>query len=108
MFTYNGLTLFLSPTDPQWYSDIAKKRAAYSGHTDIGSVTYLYANPVASLQVYTREGWQYVAYIPNSIVVNMGDAMEFITQGRMNATLHRGRLFPIPIIISYIPIRKTF
>ncbi|KAK1994030.1 2OG-Fe(II) oxygenase superfamily protein [Colletotrichum falcatum] len=74
---------------PQWYKDIRRRRAAYAGHTDVGTITYLYANPVASLQVYSSRGWEYVAYIPNSIVVNMGDAMEFITKGRMNATLHR-------------------
>ncbi|KAK1564101.1 2OG-Fe(II) oxygenase superfamily protein [Colletotrichum navitas] len=74
---------------PQWYKDIRRRRAAYAGHTDVGTITYLYANPVASLQVYSSQGWKYVAYIPNSIVINMGDAMEFITQGRINATLHR-------------------
>ncbi|EFQ36171.1 2OG-Fe(II) oxygenase superfamily protein [Colletotrichum graminicola M1.001] len=73
----------------QWYKDIRRKRAAYAGHTDIGTITYLYANPVASLQVYSSQGWEYVAYIPNSIVINMGDAMEFITKGQINATLHR-------------------
>ncbi|KAI9162761.1 Flavonol synthase/flavanone 3-hydroxylase [Paramyrothecium foliicola] len=75
--------------DPKWYNDSGRKRAAYAGHTDIGSITYLYANPVASLQVYGPNGWEYVAYIPNSLVINMGDAMQFLTQGRMNATLHR-------------------
>ncbi|UPX20277.1 uncharacterized protein EKO05_0010514 [Ascochyta rabiei] len=74
---------------PRWYEHFARKRAAYAGHTDIGSLTYLYANPVASLQVYGTRGWEYVAYIPNSIVVNMGDAMQFLTKGMMNATLHR-------------------
>ncbi|KAM3421579.1 hypothetical protein BST61_g1966 [Cercospora zeina] len=74
---------------PLWYKEAKKKRAAYAGHTDIGSLTYLYANPVASLQVYGKHGWEYVAYIPNSIVVNMGDAMQFLTKGLMNATLHR-------------------
>ncbi|KAH8766271.1 hypothetical protein BGZ57DRAFT_827594 [Hyaloscypha finlandica] len=74
---------------PRWYLDERRKRAAYAGHTDIGSITYLYANPVATLQVYGSQGWEYVAYIPNSIVINMGDAMHFITKGLVNATLHR-------------------
>lgn len=80
----------MNVADPKWYEDVNRKRAAYAGHTDIGSLTYLYANPVASLQVYADHGWEYVAYIPNSIVVNMGDAMQFLTRGKVNATLHRG------------------
>ncbi|POS72719.1 2OG-Fe(II)oxygenase superfamily protein [Diaporthe helianthi] len=75
--------------DTQWYNDKDRKLAAYAGHTDIGSLTYLTSNPIAGLQVYGPEGWRHVAHVPNSIVVNMGDAMEYMTRGRMNATLHR-------------------
>ncbi|KAJ4388547.1 hypothetical protein N0V93_006005 [Gnomoniopsis smithogilvyi] len=74
---------------PHWYNDTDKKRAAYGGHTDIGSLTYLNCNPVAGLQIYGPNGWVYAAYVENSIVVNAGDALEYMTGGKINATLHR-------------------
>ncbi|OXV06913.1 hypothetical protein Egran_05321 [Elaphomyces granulatus] len=73
----------------RWFDNIKKKRGSYAGHTDIGTLTYLYANPSAGLQIYGEQGWRYVAYIPDSVVVNAGDALEYLTAGKINATLHR-------------------
>jgi len=73
----------------RWHENIKKKRGSYGGHTDIGTLTYLPANPSAGLQIYGEQGWRYVAYIPDSIVVNAGDALEYLTAGKFNATLHR-------------------
>lgn len=66
-------------TDTNWTSDTDKKRASYAGHTDIGSVTFLYCNPVVCLQVYAPEGWRYVPYILGSFIVNIGDRLESLT-----------------------------
>ncbi|KAI1816202.1 Clavaminate synthase-like protein [Poronia punctata] len=72
-----------------WTRDDDKKRASYAGHTDIGSVTFLYCNPVICLQVYAPEGWRYVQYIENSVIVNIGDCLESLTGGKFPAALHR-------------------
>ncbi|OXV06510.1 hypothetical protein Egran_05722 [Elaphomyces granulatus] len=72
-----------------WERDTDKKRASYAGHTDIGSVTFLYCNPMPCLQVYTAKGWRYVPYIENSIIVNIGDCLESLTGGKFPAALHR-------------------
>lgn len=97
---YYRLTARAQYQGTHWYEDGPRKRAAYSGHTDIGSLTYLAANPVGGLQVYGKDGWRDMAYIPNSIVVIMGDAMEFMTGGRMNGTLHRGEPLSLSLTLT--------
>jgi hypothetical protein len=89
----------LMRADSGWFRNAAKKRAGYAGHTDIGTLTYLYANPVAGLQVYGPTGWEHVSYVPNSLLVNAGDAMEYVTRGLFNATLHRCDLCPPPTLV---------
>ncbi|KAF5392916.1 hypothetical protein D9757_000813 [Collybiopsis confluens] len=60
------------------------------GHTDIGSITLLFSQPVAALQIRTGEGsWKWVKHIENAIVVNAGDAIEFLSGGAYMATIHR-------------------
>lgn len=52
------------------------------GHTDFGSLTLLFPEPVAALQVRTPEGeWKYVKPYPGSIPVNIADSLEFLTNG---------------------------
>ncbi|KAF8068689.1 hypothetical protein FPV67DRAFT_1396300, partial [Lyophyllum atratum] len=60
------------------------------GHTDFGTVTILYGQPVAALQILTREGsWKWVKHIENALVINAGDALEFLSGGFYRATIHR-------------------
>ncbi|KAF9444189.1 Clavaminate synthase-like protein [Macrolepiota fuliginosa MF-IS2] len=66
------------------------KNVWLKGHTDIGTVTLLYSQPVASLQILTPEGkWKYARHIDNALLVNIGDAMEFLSGGFYRATIHR-------------------
>ncbi|KAK7473186.1 hypothetical protein VKT23_001285 [Stygiomarasmius scandens] len=59
------------------------------GHTDIGSVTFLYSQPVAGLQLLTPDGqWKYIRHYPNHIIMQLGDSMEFLT-GILKASPHR-------------------
>ncbi|KAF9256727.1 Clavaminate synthase-like protein [Marasmius fiardii PR-910] len=70
-----------------------KKREGLTipGHTDIGSVTFFYSQPVAGLQVLTpNRGWRYVRHYPDHIIVDLGDSMEFLTGGALKAPPHRG------------------
>ena len=36
--------------------------------TDIGSITLLWSQPVAALQIQTQEGWRWVRHIDNALV----------------------------------------
>ncbi|KAF2635944.1 Clavaminate synthase-like protein [Massarina eburnea CBS 473.64] len=60
------------------------------GHTDFGSLTLLFRQPVAALQVRTPEGvWKYVKPYPGSITVNLADSLEFLTNGFLKSSIHR-------------------
>lgn len=58
---------------------------AYSkgGHTDFGSLTLLYAQNVAGLQIRTPEGeWKYVKPVKGGITCNAADTLSFLTKGQ--------------------------
>ncbi|KAF8870498.1 hypothetical protein BD779DRAFT_1614102 [Infundibulicybe gibba] len=66
------------------------KNVWLKGHTDFGTITILYSQPVAALQILTPDGkWKWVRHIDNALVINAGDAMEFLTGGYYRATIHR-------------------
>ncbi|KLO80591.1 oxidoreductase [Fusarium fujikuroi] len=60
-------------------------------HTDYGSLTLLYREPSdqGGLQVYQNGTWKDVPCFDDTIVVNIGDALEFWTAGRLRSTVHR-------------------
>ena len=46
----------------------------------MGSLTLLFRQPVAALQVLTKDGtWKYVRPQMNALTVNIADALEFLT-----------------------------
>ncbi len=60
------------------------------GHTDFGSMTLLFRQPVAALQVRTADGgWKWVKPYPGSITVNLAYSLEFITNGFLKSSVHR-------------------
>ncbi|EGN97173.1 hypothetical protein SERLA73DRAFT_161351 [Serpula lacrymans var. lacrymans S7.3] len=60
------------------------------GHTDIGSITILWSQPVGGLQILSKDGkWKWVRHIDNALVINTGDAMEFFSGGYYKPTIHR-------------------
>jgi isopenicillin N synthase-like dioxygenase len=60
------------------------------GHSDFGSLTLLFRQPVAALQVRTPEGtWKYVKPYPESITVNIADVLQFLTNGFLKSSIHR-------------------
>ncbi|KAI1166587.1 Clavaminate synthase-like protein [Nemania serpens] len=60
------------------------------GHTDFGSLTLLFRQPVAALQVRTPEAeWKWVKPHPGSITVNLADSLEFLTNGFLKSSIHR-------------------
>jgi len=69
----------------------AKAQNLYSrGHTDFGSLTLLFRQPVAALQIRLADGtWKYVKPHPGSITVNIADVLQFWTNGFLKSSVHR-------------------
>ncbi|KAL6714734.1 hypothetical protein ACLMJK_008159 [Lecanora helva] len=65
-------------------------------HTDSGILTLLHQDATGGLEVLSSDekSWIPAPYIPNSIVVNVGDLMSRISGGRFKATMHRVRSSP--------------
>lgn len=61
-------------------------------HTDSGILTLLHQDSTGGLEVQDSSGkWVPAPYIPESIVVNIGDLMAMVSGGRFVATMHRVR-----------------
>ncbi|KAG7530529.1 hypothetical protein FFLO_04955 [Filobasidium floriforme] len=60
------------------------------GHTDYNTVSLLFSQPVTALQILTPENdWKWVKHVPGGAVVNVADALEFLSGGVLKATRHR-------------------
>jgi hypothetical protein len=72
---------------------------AYSkgGHTDFGSLTLLFSQHVAGLQIRTPEGeWKYVKPVDGGITCNAADTLSFLTKGEWLTTSAPGNRFENP------------
>ncbi|CAD5167677.1 unnamed protein product [Musa acuminata subsp. malaccensis] len=58
-------------------------------HSDHSLLTLLHQNGVDGLQVKHGSKWVHVKPPPNSFLVNTGDQMEIVTNGRYKSVLHR-------------------
>ncbi|KAK0187440.1 Clavaminate synthase-like protein [Armillaria mellea] len=66
------------------------KNVWLKGHTDFGSITILYSQPISALQILTPSGdWKWVKHIENALVINAGDALEFLSGEVYRSTIHR-------------------
>ncbi|KAF7304103.1 Clavaminate synthase-like protein [Mycena indigotica] len=66
------------------------KQVWLKGHTDIGSVTILWSQPVGGLQILSPDGqWRWVRHMENALVINAGDVLTFLCGGFYPATRHR-------------------
>lgn len=74
-----------SPEENAKFNNIYSK-----GHTDFGSLTLLFRQPIAALQVLTPSGeWRYVKPYPGSITVNIADVLQFWSNGYLKSSVHR-------------------
>lgn len=72
--------IYNARTQEEW-----DKAQAYSkgGHTDFGSLTLLFSQHVAGLQIRTPEGqWKYVKPVDGGITCNTADTLTFLTNGK--------------------------
>lgn len=59
-------------------------------HTDFGSLTLLWSQNVAGLQIRTASGeWRYVPPVDGGIVCNVGDTLDFWSASYLKSTTHR-------------------
>ncbi|KAL3503982.1 hypothetical protein ACH5RR_033823 [Cinchona calisaya] len=58
-------------------------------HTDMSALTILVPNEVQGLQAFQDGHWVDVNYIPNALVVHIGDQIEILSNGRCKSMLHR-------------------
>ncbi|KAH7915952.1 Clavaminate synthase-like protein [Hygrophoropsis aurantiaca] len=69
--------------------EVRTKNVWMKGHKDFGSVTLLWSQPVAALQIQTKEGWKWVRHVDNALIVNAGESLEFLSGGFYKGTIHR-------------------
>ncbi|PIL28626.1 hypothetical protein GSI_08668 [Ganoderma sinense ZZ0214-1] len=76
---------------PRSAEDEAKTKNVWmKGHTDSSTISLLWNQPVVALQIMGPDGkWRYVKYMPNSIIVNAGSALEMLSGGYYKAAIHR-------------------
>ncbi|KAL8159248.1 hypothetical protein V2J09_000785 [Rumex salicifolius] len=58
-------------------------------HTDMSTLTILVPNEVPGLQVFRDGLWYDVKYIPNALIIHVGDQLEILSNGVYKAVLHR-------------------
>ncbi|EGN97166.1 hypothetical protein SERLA73DRAFT_123949 [Serpula lacrymans var. lacrymans S7.3] len=87
-FDANGVTAMRYPRSEE--EERLANNVWFKGHTDYGSVTILWSQPVSGLQILSKDGkWKWVQHMDNALVINTGDTMEFLSGGFYKPTIHR-------------------
>lgn len=72
-------------------------------HSDMGSLTLLFRQPVAALQVLTNEGtWKWVRPQTDALTVNIADALQFLTSTHPPRLTHASRRLLTPPADGYL------
>ncbi|KAG9139616.1 hypothetical protein Leryth_024023 [Lithospermum erythrorhizon] len=58
-------------------------------HTDMSILTILVPNEVQGLQVFRDDFWYDVKYIPNALIIHIGDQAEILSNGKYKSVFHR-------------------
>ncbi|KAI2627740.1 putative gibberellin 20 oxidase [Hypoxylon sp. NC1633] len=76
---------------PQATVEAAERSRGIGAHTDFGAMTLLLQDDIGGLEVFHRPSktWNAVPYVEDAYIVNIGDMMEWWTNGRYMSTLHR-------------------
>ncbi|KAJ7965604.1 Flavonol synthase [Quillaja saponaria] len=60
-----------------------------AAHTDMSTITILVPNDVQGLQAFRDGHWYDVKYVPNALVIHIGDQIEILSNGKYKSVLHR-------------------
>jgi isopenicillin N synthase-like dioxygenase len=77
---------------PEQQEILAKSDGLYTqGHTDLGTLTLLFRQPVAALQIKDHKtgDWKWAKPLDGSLTVNTCDALSFLTGNYIKSTIHR-------------------
>jgi len=77
---------------PAEQESLAKGDGLWSyGHTDLGTLTLLFRQPVAALQIKDHKtgDWKWAKPLDGSLTVNTCDALSFLTGNYIKSTIHR-------------------
>ncbi|KAJ4962476.1 hypothetical protein NE237_022415 [Protea cynaroides] len=58
-------------------------------HTDLSALTILVPNEVPGLQIFKDDRWFDANYIPNALIIHIGDQIEILSNGKYKSLLHR-------------------
>lgn len=58
-------------------------------HSDYGMITLLATNEVPGLQILLEDSWIDIPPQPNKYIVNLGDCLQILTNGKFKSTVHR-------------------
>lgn len=84
---YYRYMLYHPRSDEEW---AAAGGGESTGHTDLGTVTLLFPQPVAGLQILGEdEQWTWVSAPPGTITVNLADTISHLTGGWLKSSVHR-------------------
>ncbi|KAL3687405.1 hypothetical protein R1sor_013714 [Riccia sorocarpa] len=70
--------------------NVLEKVFSVSPHTDPGALTLLLTNDVSGTQVKKDDRWVQISPVPGSFLVNVGDQIEILSNGRYMSVEHRG------------------
>ncbi|HEY7640162.1 MAG TPA: 2-oxoglutarate and iron-dependent oxygenase domain-containing protein [Steroidobacteraceae bacterium] len=71
--------------------EVARAGWGVGSHTDYGLLTLLQQDTVGGLQILNRDRWLDVPPLAGSLVCNVGDMLERLTNGRYLSALHRAK-----------------
>ncbi|KAI9316256.1 hypothetical protein BX666DRAFT_1859471 [Dichotomocladium elegans] len=72
-----------------------KEPVRAGAHSDYGSITLLFQHQIPGLEVQAgRTEWISAPLVENAVLVNVGDQIEFWTNGLFKSTLHRVTFLP--------------
>ncbi|KAG4171654.1 hypothetical protein ERO13_A12G223500v2 [Gossypium hirsutum] len=70
-------------------------------HTDVSALTFILHNMVPGLQLFYEGKWITAKYVPNSIIMHIGDTIEILNNGKFKSILHRGLVNKEKVRISW-------
>ncbi|CAA0816096.1 2-oxoglutarate (2OG) and Fe(II)-dependent oxygenase superfamily protein [Striga hermonthica] len=66
------------------------KTLGLAAHSDHGGITILMQNGVNGLQIRNNNEWRAVDHVPGTLLVNIGDYLEILSNGKYKSVEHRG------------------
>lgn len=75
-----------SPEENRAFDDVY-----FRGHSDKGTLTFLFQQSIAALQIQHRKDteWEYLRIPAGSVAVNIADTLQFLTNGYLKSGYHR-------------------